>query len=266
VSDLACAVAIVSLVAVVGVIYGGRWLLRGRVRFRRVEQDGGSALLGKGVMDAGYWSLQPIGRALVALGIPANAVTGASLAFGVGAGVAVGLGRLGLGAILSTAAGLCDSLDGLVARASGASSDSGEMLDAAIDRLVESAFLVGLAVHYRDRPVVFALVLLALVGSFMVSYTSARAEALHVPAPRGAMRRAERAVYLAMGAGFSPIFDALSKRLPEAFRVAQLPMVVAIAMVAVIANASVISRVRQIERSLAQQDIIDDASRRDVHG
>ncbi len=265
-SDLACSVALVSLAAVIGLLYGVRSLLRGRAHYRRVEQDGGSALLGKGVMDAGYWSLQPVGNALVRLGVPANAVTGASLAFGILAGAAVGLGRMGLAAILSTAAGLCDSLDGLVARNSGVSSDAGEMLDAAIDRLVESAFLVGLAVYFRDRPVVFILVLLALLGSFMVSYTSARAEALHVPAPRGAMRRAERAVYLATGAGFSPIFDALSSRLPHALQIPQLPMVAAVAMVAVVANASVISRVRQMERSLAEQRGDVEATERDAHG
>ncbi len=257
-ADLACSVALVAFAAMVGLLYLARVLVRGRARHRRVAQDGGSALLGAGAMNAGYWSIQPVGRALVAMGIPANAVTGASLAFGLAAGAAVAMGHLGIGAILSTAAGLCDSLDGLVARESGASSDSGEMLDATADRLVEAAFLVGLAVHYRARPLVFAFALLAMLGSFMVSFTSARAEALQVPAPRGAMRRAERAVYLAAGAGFSPIYDAVSVRLPHVLQIADLPMVAALAIVAVVSNWSVALRVKHIEASLAARQRADD--------
>lgn len=250
-TDLIWSISLVAVVALIGLAYVLRWAFRGRVSHRRVDQDGGSALLGKGVMNGGYWALQPVGRLLHALGIPANAVTGASLVFGVGAAAAAAFGSLGLGATLSTISGLCDSLDGLVARASGKSSNAGEMLDATVDRLVEAALLVGLAVHYRERPVVFVVTLAALIGSYMVSYTSARAEALHIPAPRGAMRRAERAVYLACGAGFSPIFDAATRGLHLPGEARELPMTAALALVALVANLSVVNRVRAMERSLA---------------
>ena len=83
----------------------------------------------------------------------------------------------------------------------GVSSDAGEVLDAAVDRYVEFFFLGGLMIYYRDIAALLILTLFALVGSFMVSYSSAKAEALHVPAPKGSMRRPERAVYLTAGRG-----------------------------------------------------------------
>ena len=97
----------------------------------------------------------------------------------------------------------------MVARLTGLSSEAGETLDAIVDRYAESAFFVGLLVYYRDSPVITALVAVAMVGAFMVSYTSAKAEAQHVEPPRGLMRRSERATYLLAGSGLSAFSRAL---------------------------------------------------------
>ena len=100
---------------------------------------------------------------------------------------------------------LGDILDGQVARMTNTGSDRGELLDAAVDRYTEFAFLGGLLLFYRTEVSLMVLTLAALVASFMISYTSAKAEALHVNPPRGLMRRHERAIYLITGAGLTAL-------------------------------------------------------------
>ncbi|HEY6460678.1 MAG TPA: hypothetical protein VIY73_11025, partial [Polyangiaceae bacterium] len=80
------------------------------------------------------------------------------------------------------------------------------LLDASIDRYEEFFFLGGLAIYFRASTPALVLALLAMCGSFMVSYGSAKAEALGVPVPPGAMRRAERAVILCVGVALMPVF------------------------------------------------------------
>jgi heme exporter protein D len=80
---------------------------------------------------------------------------------------------------------LGDTLDGIVARLQGTASDAGEVLDAAVDSYEEFFFLGGIVVHVRQSAVGVSLVLLALLGSFMVSYATAKAEALRAEIPRG---------------------------------------------------------------------------------
>src|SRR5262249_51600450 len=149
----------------------------------RLDHEG-SVLLGKGTMEMAYWALQPLGRLCARLGIRANMVSWSALALGAFAGVAVAAGDLGVGALLAALSGGCDALDGIVARATGSASRAGEVLDAALDRYAELCFMGGLCVHYRGEPVMLSIGLAALGGAFMVSYATAKAEALGVRVPR----------------------------------------------------------------------------------
>src|SRR5204863_5624649 len=137
-------------------------------------------------------------------GVTPNQVTVFSVLPGLAAGVAVAFGWFGLSCVLATMSAFADIVDGLLARRQGVSSDAGEVLDATVDRYSEFAFLAGLLIHYRHSVLLLALVLAAMAGGYMVSYVSVKAEAMNVEAPRGAMRRSERAVYLFFGAGFTP--------------------------------------------------------------
>ena len=202
--DFACSVGVLALLVAVGLAYGVRVLVRGAATFERVERDQGSALLGRSLMQMGYWALDHLGRGLVALGATANGVSIASLLFGIGAGIALAFGHFGLGAALAVVSGLGDTLDGIVARRTKTASDAGEVLDAAVDRYEEFFFLGGIVVHERGSALGVSLVLSALLGSFMVSYATAKAEALRAEVPRGAMRRPERAAYLIAGAALTP--------------------------------------------------------------
>lgn len=234
--------------------YAGRVSCRGAAHHPRVERAGGSVLLGKGPMQMGYWAMGPVAAACVALGIGASAVSWASLALGAAAGLWIAAGHLGVGAAFGAASSLCDALDGMIARRTATASDSGEVLDATVDRYTELFFLGGVAFHERQDALALCLSLAAIAGSVMVSYATAKAEALRVSAPRGLMRRQERAVYLVLGAALSPLAAAAAARCfgaPPPL-VAHLPLLVALALVAAVGNASAAWRLYVIARAVAR--------------
>jgi CDP-diacylglycerol--glycerol-3-phosphate 3-phosphatidyltransferase len=251
--DLAFGIAIWTFVLGVLLMYVVRVALVGRARTARADREGGSVLLSKHFVEYGGWMLDPLGRLLVKLGVTPDGVTRFSLVPGIGAGVALAYGWLGLAAFLGVIAALSDTLDGLVARLSGNSSESGETLDAIADRYTECAFFVGLIVHYRASLALTALSAIALVGAFMVSYTSAKAEAQQVSPPRGLMRRSERAVYMLVGAGLTP-FSQLWLPASWSGYARELPMIVCIVLIAVIANISSFIRVGSIRNVLRQAE------------
>lgn len=192
-----------GVIVFITVAYAVRVATRGVARSERVGRIGGTALVGQGVMEGTYWAVTPIVRGLVALGISANGLTWSALVLGIAAGVALAFGWLGLATLLATMSTIGDILDGQVARMTKTGSAKGELLDAAIDRYTEFAFIAGICFLVRATAWELGLALAALLASFMVSYASAKAEALQVEAPRGLMRRHERATYLIAGAGFS---------------------------------------------------------------
>lgn len=251
--DVDWSYGILGLLVLSLAIYSTRTLLRGRARNARVDQDGGSLLVTKGFMEFGYWLVEPVAAVLYRMGVTPDQVTAFSLLPALAAGVAVARGAFGLACCLSTLASLCDTLDGLVARRAGTASDAGEAFDALADRYGEFFFIGGLVVHYRQSLPLCVLALAALLGAFLISYSTAKAEAIGVPPPRGLMRRAERAIYLGVAAGLTPFFVEFGGAAwPTWLR--ELPMVTVTGLIAVIANASTMSRLRQIMRSVRVRD------------
>ena len=251
--DITFSYAMLVLVGATMGPYGARALLWGRARHERADKDGGSVFVGKRFMEFGYWLVDPVVAALHRSGITPDMVTAFSLLPALAAGVAVSQGWFGLACVLATFASLSDAVDGLLARRSGSASDAGEAFDAVVDRYVEFFFMGGLIIYYRFSLVLCVLSLAALFGAFMVSYSTAKAEALNVPPPRGSMRRAERAIYLLFAAGLTPFAGALAG--PDAaVIIRQCPMILAIGLIAVVANVSVIARLRTIVRAIRHRD------------
>lgn len=249
VKDIYFAYVMVGLAGFAILAYGVRIAVRGASRSDRVARIGGTAIVPQEVMDWTYWAVAPFVQMFVTLGITANGVTWLALVFGLGAGVALGFGMFGLATLLATCSTLLDILDGQVARLTNTGSNRGELLDAAVDRYTEFAFLAGLAVYFHESIPIIGLVLGAMLASFMVSYASAKAEALQVAAPRGLMRRHERSTYLIVGAGFTSFIGGpLHARFPE------LPsstlILLALAIVAVIGNLAAVQRLVRIGRAL----------------
>jgi phosphatidylglycerophosphate synthase len=245
--DIYFAYATGALWAVALTLYGVRLALRGVFQSERVSKIGGTALVGRGIMDATYWAIDPVVRGLAAMGVTPNGLTWSALVFGVGAGVALAFGWFGLATLLATLSTIGDILDGQVARLTKSGSSQGELLDAAIDRYTEFAFLAGLVLYLRDSWWQMSLALGAMLASYMVSYASAKAEAMQVTPPRGLMRRHERAMYLIIGIGLTSLFG-------PTLVAHDLPYVtcalVALAAVAVIGNLAAALRFVRIGRAL----------------
>jgi CDP-diacylglycerol--glycerol-3-phosphate 3-phosphatidyltransferase len=101
---------------------------------------------------------------------------------------------------------LLDILDGALARIGGKTTPFGAFIDSTTDRVGEGAMLAAIALvfsrHGKDWAVVLAVA--AVVGSFLVSYTRARAEALGLRGDVGLGSRAERVVLITAGLVFAP--------------------------------------------------------------
>lgn len=254
--DFVVSFTLILALLCVTVMHGLRTASRGAVRFPRLCKAGHSPVLGERPMEMVYWAIYPVGRSLAHAGISANVVTLAALGFAAMAGVAFALGHFGIGAALGAVSALGDAVDGIVARESGSASDSGDVLDASLDRYGEFAVLSGLAVFFRHEVALLVLVLSAVLGSFMVSYSSVKAEALKVTVPRGTMRRPERAAYLTLGATLTPLFSR-SARVGLDQSMLELPLVAALAIVSLLANASAAHRLlctARAVRARAQTD------------
>ncbi|GAB4370414.1 MAG: CDP-alcohol phosphatidyltransferase family protein [Calditrichia bacterium] len=105
---------------------------------------------------------------------------------------------LRLGGLFILLGGLCDIIDGKVARRRGLSSKFGALFDSSLDRYAEVFMFLGVAIYFvqQQHPFTSIMVFLALGGSMMVSYVRARAEGLGYECKVGIMQRPERIVYI----------------------------------------------------------------------
>ena len=110
------------------------------------------------------------------------------------------------GAIVFVLGSLLDILDGALARAGGKSTPFGAFLDSTTDRVSEGFMLTAIAfvLARQDHPVFVAVAVAAVAGSFLVSYTRAKAEALGLRGDVGIGSRAERVVVITAGLVLAP--------------------------------------------------------------
>jgi len=172
-------------------------------RFRRVQHGytrGARSLAGRSV------------TSLARTGVTPNVLTTAGVSLCLAAAVLVPFEDRGKLLFFWLAAGVfvvgsvLDILDGALARVGGKSTPFGAFIDSTTDRVGEGAMLAAIALvfsrHGRDWAVVVAVA--AVVGSFLVSYTRARAEALGLSGTVGLGSRAERVVLITAGLIFAP--------------------------------------------------------------
>ncbi|HEX8684901.1 MAG TPA: CDP-alcohol phosphatidyltransferase family protein [Pyrinomonadaceae bacterium] len=143
-------------------------------------------------------------RGLARRRINPNVLTVIGVSINVLSGVLFGLGHFFWAGVILIVANLFDMLDGQVARRTGQVTRFGGFLDSTLDRVSDMAAFVGLMTFYaRDTELHSTLNVLlaglALVGSVLVSYASARAESLIPKCDVGFLRRPERVVLLIIG-------------------------------------------------------------------
>ncbi len=149
------------------------------------------------------------------------------LFFWLGAGVFV------LGSVL-------DILDGALARAGGKTTPFGAFLDSTIDRVSEGFMLGAIALieSRNGNTTSLAFTIAAIAGSFLVSYTRAKAEILGLRGDMGIGSRAERVALITVGLVLAP-WGALS---------------IAIYALAATAWITVVQRILAVRKQLRERD------------
>ena len=161
-----------------------------------------------------------------------NFITTVGFVVTLGAGLFYHQDHVRLAGLFVLLGGLLDIFDGRVARESGLASKFGSFYDSTLDRISEIVMFVGLASLYNDYRVdltdiaMIYVIMLAMGGSLMVSYTRAKAEALGVDCSVGLMQRAERIVLLGLASLWNGIV-----------------LSVAIIIVAILTNVTAIQRI-----------------------
>ena len=135
-------------------------------------------------------------------GVTPNGLTIIGFLFTAVIAVVLALGYFITGGVLLILAALFDTLDGALARQTGQSSKFGAFLDSTMDRFSEGIVLIGLVYYYAAAGsgwLEVTLLGVTLLGSLMVSYTRARAEALGFECKVGLLQRPERIILLVLG-------------------------------------------------------------------
>ena len=141
--------------------------------------------------------INPVVKAAVRVGITANAVT---IFGGLGTVMAAlyfyPRGDLFLGTIIISLFSLSDLFDGAIARRTGGEGTSwGGFLDSTIDRVTDSAILIGALLYFIDEDETVALlVLISLVVSGLIPYIRAKAESMKIECSGGIAERTERLI------------------------------------------------------------------------
>jgi CDP-diacylglycerol--glycerol-3-phosphate 3-phosphatidyltransferase len=148
------------------------------------------------------WPIERVAAVVAATGIPPNVITWSALLLNLWAGIFFAAGRFMTAGGIMILAGLCDLLDGPVARRQGRVSMFGGFLDSIFDRYADLILFLGLLVYYShvNRFGYAMLAGAAMAGSVMVSYAKARAESLVPTIEVGFWERPERLALMILGA------------------------------------------------------------------
>jgi len=176
------------------------------------------ASVGRGAMRI----IDAIVRWLAFGGISPNILTVIGVTINVGCGVLFGFGEFFWAGIVLIFANFFDMLDGNVARLTGRVTKFGAFLDSSLDRLSDMVAFLGIIAFYASNTPLHSLlnVVLAgagLIGSVMVSYTTARSESMGVKSNVGFLQRPERMVLLIIGglSTFPGSNSFLANRMPQ---------------------------------------------------
>jgi CDP-diacylglycerol---glycerol-3-phosphate 3-phosphatidyltransferase len=145
--------------------------------------------------------IEPAISLLAHYNVSPNAITTVGTLVTVAAGVVYATGHIMTAGWIMGVTAFFDVLDGQVARRTGRSTVFGAFYDSTLDRVADGALMAGLTVFYATNAIhhniyMMVVCLIGIVGTFLVSYTRARAESLGIDAKVGVMQRPERIVLL----------------------------------------------------------------------
>ena len=155
-----------------------------------------SALI-KGIKPRWEQLTLPIVSLLGKLNVSPNLLTVLGIVITAASVPLIASGRFFLGGLLVLLGGLCDALDGHLARTSKKVSPFGALLDSTLDRVADFLPLFGLALYFAEKLLWLSVVLFNILFWFLVSYVKARLEGLGVKEKIGGLfERPERVAVL----------------------------------------------------------------------
>jgi len=139
--------------------------------------------------------LDRLARALLRAGVTPNGLSYAALAFGLVAAALFYAQHHGWAFLVLLASGLCDAVDGRVARLGGGATPWGGVLDLTFDRIVEAVVLLGIALphlHWHQPALVVACTWYVNLCVFLaVGAASERTGEKLIAYPPGLLERSE---------------------------------------------------------------------------
>ncbi len=192
-------------VVLLGTVLAFRPVYRRQATMRETADRHTSKLLNRWMHEYWLWLTDPFVRLFIRVKLSPNTLTFIGVLIGMASGFFFWKGHFGLGGWCMIFGATFDIFDGRVARATNQETKSGAYFDSVMDRVSEGAFFIGLSFYYRHSWALL-LVLVACLGSFMVSYTRSKGDEMGAVYHGGAMQRPERIVYLGVGAIFAPVF------------------------------------------------------------
>jgi len=157
--------------------------------------------------------IAPIADWMVRRRINPNSITTVGTLCSITAGAIYATGHIMTAGWVLGLTALFDVLDGTVARRTGRSTVFGAFYDSSLDRVADGAVLGGLTIFFARNDVhhsvpswtgtpMVAVLLLGIIGTFLTSYTRARAESLGIDAKVGMLQRPERVTLLSAPQAF----------------------------------------------------------------
>lgn len=197
----------------------------------------GDSVLPAWVKEGGRAVLAPVVRLAIALHLTPNTITVIGLGITILASTLVAFDWLLLGAAILTAGSLLDAVDGALARAQGGGTAFGGFLDSTLDRAGEAILFIGVAawlLRTHPDPILPVIALMvALAGSFLVSYAHARAQGIGLGASVGLAPRTERLVLMIAGVALAGLGLTVG-------------LIAIILMLAVLTTVTVFQRIRHV--------------------
>lgn len=205
--------------------------------------------------------IEPIARALVAMGLSANAVTVIGAVGTIIVGIATGLtGWMFWGAFVLTILVIFDSLDGSVAALTTGGTKFGAFLDSTLDRVADWAVLVGVMIHcfmhgvmlppdqQNHTNLVIAYVglcsaLYAIMTSFVTSYARARAQSVGYEAKGGIATRSDRLTIILIGMAITGLTNQI------------LWVAIAMVILAILGTITVFQRIHEVNTRMKHDEV-----------
>jgi phosphatidylglycerophosphate synthase len=154
--------------------------------------------LGDFVLHWFLWLVAPVATLSLRFGLSADFYNFAGLGFGIVSGLSLARGWLEVAGWALVLSGVCDIMDGRIARALGVASRYGAFIDSVLDRFIELSFFLGFAFYLRGSVHGALGATLGIGASMLVSYARAVGESLGVDCTGGLMQRAERLSLLSL--------------------------------------------------------------------